>query len=117
MDPDTLRLASGQHAMFEHLTAGVAEGIGMDPMKVRGFLWRSIKDWQHQEQRSISELADLDPAERVRLAREITDMFGAKMLAVLPSHQHELFKDALQNVWQTYRARYSMRQPGTRPDV
>lgn len=103
--------------MFEQLSDHIAAKIGMDPMKVRGFLWRSAKEWQLQEHRSIAELAHLEPAERIRDARDITAIFEQKMLAVLPRQMHERFREALNDTWQEYRKNYSMRRPGTRPDV
>lgn len=112
-DPEVLDLTDRQYVMFDDLSATIADSLGMEKMKVRGFFWRSIKEWQAQQGISIGSVADKSPLERRRRGAEIAEIFSEKMLALIEGEERrQLFRDTLVRVLAQYETDYSERRTG-----
>jgi hypothetical protein len=103
-----LVLGSGQREIVEDLSAIIAEKSGLEEIPLRGFFWRSLKQWQKDHRSPASVVRQMDPEERVDAAFEIFRNFRDLVSPTLDDDEvRERFSAAVDEAHQAYVGKYS----------
>jgi len=105
-----LRFASDQKDIIIEFGKLMKKFIPLSDRAIMGFIWRSLKEWQLNFKRDLSELSKLDPGNRIEAVVQIIDIFGIRLKKVLINKEQEpILEQAMQNALERYKENYANR--------
>ena len=84
-----LRFASDQKDIIIEFGKLMKKFIPLSERAIKGFIWRSLKEWQLNFKRDFSEISKLDPENRIEAVVQIIEIFGARLKKVLIKKEQE----------------------------
>ncbi len=105
-----LRFASDQKDIIIEFGKLMKKFIPLSERAIKGFIWRSLKEWQLNFKRDFSEISKLDPENRIEAVVQIIEIFGARLKKVLIKKEQEpLLEQVMQNALKRYEDNYANR--------
>lgn len=111
-DFEQLMLESGQWKIVHHVCRIMAAELGIDEAPVRGFFWKSLRDWQADRQLPTTAMAGMEPAARIRAAQEIGGFFKDRLRKNLGEALKGRIEKAWDEAFRTYVRDYGRRDAG-----
>ncbi len=109
-DYKKLNLAPEQRAIVEQLGAVLNNYLELSKLATLGFIWKSIRDWQVKYSRSISELSNSPPQDRLASVKEMSETLKIYLIKVLRRTEDEnTIKRAVDSMYRFYSAQFSKR--------
>ncbi len=105
-----LTLAPEHRVIVDDVAKIVLQHIEIDPLALRGFVWRAMKRWQVENNLTMKELATRPKPERIAAVKKITEMTRDSIKRVLKNESDEdLIDRVFEDVFQAYVAKWSDR--------
>ena len=77
---------------------------------IRGFMWRTIREWQLTYKMDLGELSNLGSDDRVNAVLKIMEIFGVQIKRVLINKEQEpVLEDAMQQALNMYNEKFANR--------
>ena len=108
-DFEQLMLKTGQSQIVHHVCRIMARELKMEEAPVRGFFWRSLRDWQLDRQMPTEAIAEMKPEARLKAAQEIGVFFRARLRRSYGEDEKERIELAWDEAFRTYTEDYSGR--------
>ena len=103
-----LQVSLEQRKIVETLAEIIGEASGISAAPLRGFFWRSLREWQKRNQLPTTAIRDMPPRRRIRAAQEIFKTFQELVLTTLTSEYHRRrFREAYSQGYNAWIERYS----------
>ncbi len=105
-----LTLAPEQRQIVTALGNVLVKFIDIPLAPTLGFIWRSIKDWQVENKRSISELSTSSVDDRVNSVHKMTENLKGYLKKVLKSPSDEQkIDEGVDKMFAFYKSQFSTR--------
>lgn len=111
-DLEELALESGQWQIVHHVCRIMARELELDEAPVRGFFWKSLRDWQLDRGLPTTAMNEMEPAARIRAAQEIGVFFRQRLLSSLGPTVGDRVDVAWAEAFRTYVRDYGRRGAG-----
>ncbi|MFX1382294.1 MAG: hypothetical protein ACFFBP_07585 [Promethearchaeota archaeon] len=106
----TIHIAPEQKAIVSSLGKMISHALSIEERAIRGFIWRSIKDWQIDHSKDLSSIANMSPENRIQALLQIINVLEKTLMRVLISKEHEpLLEEAMKQVIVAYKQHYANR--------
>ena len=106
----TLRVASDQKYIVIAISKLIDKYIPIPERAIRGFIWKTIREWQLQYKTDLNELSTMNPAERVNAVKQIIEIFETMMKRILiDKDQEPALKEAMQQALNIYNEKFANR--------
>ena len=107
-DYSQLEITPEQRAIVDDLARIIAETAGLSPAPMRGFFWRSLREWQKNNQLPTTAIRDMSPRRRIHAGQEIFKTFKEHVLGTLQTEQErQRFRLAYAEGFDAWVAKYS----------
>ncbi len=105
-----LTLAPEQRQIVTALGNVLIKFIDIPLAPTLGFIWRSIKDWQVKNKRSISELSNSSVNDRINSVHEMAENLKGYLKRVLRSASDEQkIEEGVDKMFEFYKSQFSTR--------
>ncbi len=105
-----LFLAPEHRSIVDDMAKIVLRRIEIDPLALKGFVWRAMKKWQIENNLTMRELATKSKSDRVVAVKKITEMTRDSIKRVLKNKSDESLVDQVfEEVFQAYVSKWSDR--------
>ena len=92
----TIHIAPEQKEIVTSLGKLISQALSIEERAIRGLIWRSIKDWQIDNSKDLSSIANMSPENRIKVPLQIVTMLEKTLMRVLISKEHEpLLREAM----------------------
>ena len=106
----TLHVASDQKYIVIAISKLIDKYIPIPERAIRGFIWKTIREWQLQYKTDLSELSTMNSAERVNAVKQIIEIFETMMKRILiDTDQEPALKEAMQQALNIYNEKFANR--------
>ena len=105
-----LRVEPSQRRIVRALAKVMVKYIEISEMSIMGFCWRALGEWQTKHKKSVSDIANMTPENRIKSVSELTDMVGANFKKILLDKEKEpIVDEGLKEVLAFYKKLYANR--------
>ncbi len=107
---EKLQLAPGQRQIVTGISKVMTQFITMSPIAMNGFIWKAIKEWQIENQKTIDSLETATPEVRVREVGILFDKLGATLKRILKnSKDAQIIDEAITKGFDFYKSNFANR--------
>lgn len=107
-DYSQLEITPEQRAIVDDLARIISEASGLSAAPMRGFFWRSLREWQKNNLLPTTAIRDMPPRRRLLAGQEIFKSFKEYVLGTLQSeHEKQRFRLAYAEGFDAWVAKYS----------
>ena len=105
-----LKLAPEHRKIVDDVAQIVLEHLEIDPLALKGFVWRAMKKWQMENKMTMAELAKQPKEIRINAVRKITEMTRDSIKKVLKNRSdEELINNVFEKVFEAYVSKWAER--------
>ncbi len=99
-----LTITPEQRQLIEQIAQMMQNLLPLSVMAIKGNTWYSIKEWQVNNKMKITEIAQINPHDRLKKAKELFLLGKERTCSMLanPEEQKHLIEEAYQKAWNIY---------------
>ena len=106
----TLHIASDQKYIIVAIGKLITKYIPLPERSIRGFIWRTIREWQLKYKKDLSELGSMSSADRINAVVQIMEIFETMLKRILINKEQEpVLKEAMQQALAIYKEKFANR--------
>lgn len=105
-----VRMNDEQKPIVEGIAQILQKTTGIEMLAVKGFILRTFKEWQMDNQKDVTYMASAEPEERIQIAGDLFIRFENKLKRILQSEeQQDLLHQAMLKALEFYTTNYANR--------
>ncbi|MFX1382293.1 MAG: hypothetical protein ACFFBP_07580 [Promethearchaeota archaeon] len=106
----TLHMGLDQKYIIIAIGKLISKFLPIPERAIRGFIWRTIREWQLTEKKDLSELSNLAPSNRINEVVKIIKLFETQIKRVLMDEQQgPLLEETMKKVLEVYIEKFANR--------
>ena len=106
----TLRVASDQKYIIVAIGKLISKYIPIPERAIRGFIWRTIREWQVTYKKDLGELSNMSSTDRVNAVVQIMEIFETTMKRILIDKEQEpALKEGMKKTLDMYNEKFANR--------
>lgn len=109
-DYSKLQVSAEQRPIIEGVANVLSNYVNISKIALKGFIWRVVKDWQKKHSKAASEIATMNPEDRVKNIGEMFDMLNDYLAKILrSSDQKAALSEAIDDGFEFYKSEFAQR--------
>lgn len=105
-----LHVASDQKYIVVAIGKLISKYIPLPERPIRGFIWRTIREWQVKYKKDLGELSNMSPDDRVNAVVQIMEIFEFTMKRILIDKEQEpALEEAMKKTLDMYNEKFANR--------
>ena len=105
-----IHFKDNQKQIMDLVMSFISQFIPIPERALRGFMWQNLKNWQVENHKDLSYIAEASPNERLQIAIEILESFKVMLTRILIDEEQEpLLNEAIIKATNYYKEKFANR--------